>query len=466
MVPQIQINLSWTAPSGNATISGYQIERSTNGGSTWSTIVSNTGSAGTAYSDTGLAASTTYTYRISAINSGGIGSPSSTASATTNTASPARHTSTGIIAPLYLSPYNNTDGNRCTSANCFAWDPINATKNKHNQVPIFIAVNPDSGPCNLSPPTSNCVADPQYQQGIDNITKSGVNVLGYVDTVWYDYGTGLGGGCPCNKTQKTWTQVKSEIDHWINFYGTSKLGNLGIKGIIFDDMQTFPYKSGNVTYYQNLTNYVHSNAIGNLTYSFANPGTDVDQSFQNTMDLLNIYEGDNSTGDLTNSTLQGSPSQWHTKYPKTAYSFIQHGKPNPIFQKTIQGKSVYAGLMYVTSDAEPNPWDVIPTYLNTLVSYLDNTSVLSSITSKDKSGNILPISIKIYQSNNLVRNETSPFAYNSTSGWQFNFTAPQTSLSYNFCNWVYSGTNTTNKSILVAPTSNAIYTATYTSTSC
>ena len=80
-----QINLSWTAPSNNggSAITGYKIAQSTNGGSTWSTLVANTGASSTTYSNTGLTAGTTYTYRVSAINSVGTSTPSVTASATT-----------------------------------------------------------------------------------------------------------------------------------------------------------------------------------------------------------------------------------------------------------------------------------------------------------------------------------------------------------------------------------------------
>src|SRR5439155_120851 len=97
-VSSSQINLSWTAPSDNGgpAITGYMIERSTDGGSTWSIAVANTGSTATASSDTCLTHSPPYAYRVSSINSVGTSSTSSTASATTLAVAPS--SPTGLTA--------------------------------------------------------------------------------------------------------------------------------------------------------------------------------------------------------------------------------------------------------------------------------------------------------------------------------------------------------------------------------
>ena len=80
-----RIDLSWTAPGNNgATISGYKIERSTDN-STYSTLVANTGTSGTTYSDTGLNSAQIYYYKVSAINAVGTGDASTAANATATT---------------------------------------------------------------------------------------------------------------------------------------------------------------------------------------------------------------------------------------------------------------------------------------------------------------------------------------------------------------------------------------------
>ncbi len=81
---ETEIDLSWTAPSNisGLTITGYMIERSTDGGTTWNTISSNTYDADTTYQDTDVSAGTTYTYRVSAITILITSNPSNIASAT------------------------------------------------------------------------------------------------------------------------------------------------------------------------------------------------------------------------------------------------------------------------------------------------------------------------------------------------------------------------------------------------
>ena len=84
-VGQTQIDLYWIAPASNngLAVTSYRIEVSSNGGVSWTDLVSDTNSDATAYSHTGLSAGATRTYRVSAINPTGFGNPSGTAFAIT-----------------------------------------------------------------------------------------------------------------------------------------------------------------------------------------------------------------------------------------------------------------------------------------------------------------------------------------------------------------------------------------------
>jgi hypothetical protein len=72
-VSSSQVNLSWTAPAGTPT--SYDIERD-------GTVVHNTGTATTSWSDTGRTSGVTYTYRVAAVRNGVRGEWSTTAEAT------------------------------------------------------------------------------------------------------------------------------------------------------------------------------------------------------------------------------------------------------------------------------------------------------------------------------------------------------------------------------------------------
>ena len=86
-----QIDLAWSPPDedGGALISGYRIEVFTEGATEWGILVEDTRTSTTRYSHTGLAPASTWTYRVSAINSAGYGNPSTMARATTEPDVPA-----------------------------------------------------------------------------------------------------------------------------------------------------------------------------------------------------------------------------------------------------------------------------------------------------------------------------------------------------------------------------------------
>jgi fibronectin type 3 domain-containing protein len=73
-----QINLTWSNVTG---ATGFRVDRSLDG-ATWSTLAT-LGTGVTSYANTGLAASTTYYYRVLATNSSGTSAASATASAKT-----------------------------------------------------------------------------------------------------------------------------------------------------------------------------------------------------------------------------------------------------------------------------------------------------------------------------------------------------------------------------------------------
>jgi len=81
------INLSWTAvtPPANCTITSYTVYRSTTSGFTPSSSNQvGTVTSGTTFSDTGLTASTTYYYKVEAVDADGSSAASAQASATTS----------------------------------------------------------------------------------------------------------------------------------------------------------------------------------------------------------------------------------------------------------------------------------------------------------------------------------------------------------------------------------------------
>jgi subtilisin family serine protease len=123
-----QINLSWTDNANNE--DSFKVERCQGSGCSNFAQIATVGANVTSYSDTGLAANTSYSYRVRASNAGGDSGFSNTASATTPAAAapPAAPTNLTAVAPnnstvnlSWTDNANNEDGfkvERCQGNGC------------------------------------------------------------------------------------------------------------------------------------------------------------------------------------------------------------------------------------------------------------------------------------------------------------------------------------------------------------
>ena len=98
-----QINLSWTASSDNVAVTGYAVERCQD--SSCTNFIQIASPTGTLYNNTGLAANTTYRFRVRASDAAGnFSGYSSIVSATTQAVPPPPLDTTAPSIPSSLSP--------------------------------------------------------------------------------------------------------------------------------------------------------------------------------------------------------------------------------------------------------------------------------------------------------------------------------------------------------------------------
>jgi hypothetical protein len=127
-VSSSQIDLAWTDNANNET--GFKIERCQGAGCSNFAQIATTGADVVTFSDTGLTANTSYSYRVRATNAGGDSAYSNTASATTPAAqnppaAPSNLTANAVsssqINLAWTDNANNEDGfqiERCQGNNC------------------------------------------------------------------------------------------------------------------------------------------------------------------------------------------------------------------------------------------------------------------------------------------------------------------------------------------------------------
>ncbi len=249
---------------------------------------------------------------------------------------------TGYVVPLYTYP---TDG---------TWTTLISEADANPTVPIVAIINPDSGP--------GAAPDANYVNGIENLRAAGITVLGYV---WTCYGTrtltgpGTITNPNCGVQGDYSTGAEDDINSYHSWYN--------VNGIFLDQMNSAP---GGASYYSTLTSY--ANSLGYTTWG--NPGTSVPSSYIGSVDVLNIYENSGlpSTTALAAATSNGVGSD---------FSMIAYNVPgSDLSQSVISDFSHYVNWISITDANLPNPYDVLPTYLKSLITYLASTTTSSEST--------------------------------------------------------------------------------------
>lgn len=195
-----QINLSWTASTDNVGVTGYLIQRCLGSGcATFAQVASVSGTA-TTYNDTGLAGSTSYSYRVQATDAAGnLSTFSNTAGATTS----ASTGTPGLVAAYDFNAGSGTtlsdvsgNGNTGTIVNA-TWSAsgkyggalsfngtnaqvvINDAASLHLTTAVTLEawVNPSSAPTNWQDVIYKAIDNYYLEAGSTNGDKPGAGVL-------------------------------------------------------------------------------------------------------------------------------------------------------------------------------------------------------------------------------------------------------------------------------------------------
>lgn len=193
------------------------------------------------------------------------------------------------------------------------------------------------------------IADDSWKAVIDRAASRGTKIIGYVRTGYLGvssqkFTTRLG-----SSDLADWvSQIEQDVDKWFELYGT----NLG--GIFFDE--GWP-ECGPDNIYANV--YAHINSYTKRKYpgSFTvlNPGSPIAQCFEETMDSLLTFESSYET--YQNSYV---PNNWIPRDPRKIWHIIYRVPENQVANVAALALARHAGLVQITDDDNPNPYDNLP----------------------------------------------------------------------------------------------------------
>ena len=201
------------------------------------------------------------------------------------------------------------------------WDALIASK------PAVSLINPGSGP-GPSP-------DSLYVALVPRLKAAAIPVYGYVHT---KYGT------------RPIAEVKADITNHKMWYG--------IDGIFVDTVSTQPAL---LPYYRDLCSFIRSNGLKVVL----NPGSSGPEELAQIADYVVVAEN------YWRVYRDQPRPTWEMKYPGKLWHMV-HECPAAEMRTAVELMKVRgAGLVYVTDDIMPNPWNTLPTYWSALVAAVE-----------------------------------------------------------------------------------------------
>lgn len=239
----------------------------------------------------------------------------------------------GVLIPMYVYPENiHTHP---------AYNRLMETKRKYETVPIWVIVNPASGP--------GTTVDANYTKAIDRLRGAGCVVIGYVSTRY---------------SQQPRAEVVADLRRWRQMYPK-------VQGIFFDEMIYEDVQSG--VDYQRAIN----NEARNLGYwpTVANPGTQTPGRYfeAEVADVIVIHENA-QWPDL--EQLKGDFFGGNSDFPPSSRALLLHSQ-SKFDRAAFDRCRPYARWFYIThrpyranDPTALNPWDDLTKHLDDLCAAL------------------------------------------------------------------------------------------------
>jgi hypothetical protein len=211
---------------------------------------------------------------------------------------------TGLLVPMYIYPsdiQNNSAYNRLIDL-----------RRRYETVPIWVIVNPASGPGER--------VDSNYTRAVDRLRGAGCVVLGYVTTSY---------------ARRQEGEVRKDIDRWLKMYPR-------IHGMFFDEM-IYEDTQAAVKYQSALNRYAHD---AGCWPTVANPGADTPGRYFSgeAADVIIVHEGDSWPKE---ERLSGDYSGGYADHPPFYRGILVYSQAK-LDRASLRMVRKYARWVYVT----------------------------------------------------------------------------------------------------------------------